>query len=208
MSGPEMSIKRQRSESDFTHVELSDVTESCFQLVGSGKFLTPRCRDMSVPILVISDVVVGSVESLERGDSKVSAVILCTVEETRAQGFLRWLRDIDADRECKVLVDDEKLALKVRIMANDNVMLFDRHASRIADVDGALRSLQGITMSCALELPCVWFSDDVYGITINLLEAHLSTDIRPPTCLISDECSVEDHPLSLMIEPSYVPFDG
>ena len=53
----------------------------------------------------------------------------------------------------------------------------------------------------------MWFTEASYGLTLNLIEANILTDGRMPVCLISDDNSI-DHPVSLVIEPSYVPFQG
>ena len=198
--------KRQRSESIFSFLNIEDVKNSSLQLIGSGKFKTPRCHDMTIPILILSSAKVINIQLLS--DANVSASLSCAICKKDAYDFYEWLLSIDTERNLMVSEEHDAIILKIRITSFDDVNFIDKNLSPMSTQD-AIRSLNlnGTFVKCALELPCMWFTDTSYGLTLNLIEANILTDGSMPVCLISDEDHV-DHPVSLIIEPSYVPFQG
>jgi hypothetical protein len=198
--------KRQRSEYIFSFLKIEDVKKSSLQLIGSGKFKTPRCHDMTIPILILSKAKVINIQLLP--DANVSALLSCAICKKHACSFYEWLVSIDKNKNLAISEEDDAIILKIRITSFDDVRFLDKNLSPMSTQD-VIRSLNlnGTFLSCALELPCMWFADASYGLTLNLIEANILTDGNMSVCLISDE-DVVDHPVSLMIEPSYVPFQG
>lgn len=196
--------KRQKSESIFSFLKIEGVKNSSLQLIGSGKFKTPRCHDMTIPILILSNAKVMNIQILS--DANVSALLSCAICKKDACNFYEWLLSIDTERNLVVSEEDDAIILKLRITSFDDVNFLDKSLSPMSTQD-AIRSLNlnGTFVKCALELPCVWFTDASYGLTLNLIEAIILTNGSMPVCLISDDDNV-DHPVSLIIEPSYVPF--
>jgi hypothetical protein len=198
--------KRQKCESVFSVLKIEDINNSSFQLLGSGKFKTPRCHDMTIPILIVSKARVMSIQLLS--DANVSASLSCAICKKDAWSFYEWLLSVDTERNLMVHEEDDAVILKIRITSFDDVTFRDNNVSSMSTQDAIrLLNLNGTFIKCALELPCMWFMDASYGLTLNLIEANILTDNSMPVCLISDEDNV-DHPVSLNIEPSYVPFQG
>lgn len=201
--------KREGSDSIFSFLKIEDIENSSLQLIGSGKYKTPRCRDMTIPILILSKAKVKNIQLLS--DSNVSAYLSCAISKKDVCIFYQWLLSVDADKNLMTSEEDDAIILKIRVISFNAVNFFDRSGSPM-NTQEAVRSLNlhNTFVNCALELPCMWFTEASYGLTLNLIEAIILTDDRMPVCLISDDDCIDhiDHPVSLIIEPSYVPFQG
>ena len=115
--------KKQRSESVFSFLKVEDIENSSLQLLGSGKFKTPRCHDMTIPILIFSNAKVINIQLLS--DANVSAYLHCAICKKDASNFYDWLLSVDTERNLVVSEEDDAIILKIRITAFHDVKFFD-----------------------------------------------------------------------------------
>lgn len=198
--------KRQKHESIFSFLKIENIENNCLQLIGSGKFKTPRCHDMTIPILLLSNAKVTNIQFLS--DANISASLSCALRKKDASNFYQWLLSVDVDKSLMISEEDDAIILKIRITSFDDVHFVNRNGSSINPQEAVrLLNFNHTFVNCVVELPCMWFTEASYGLTLNLIEASILTHSQIPVCLISDYDSI-DHPVSLNFEPSYVPFQG
>jgi len=187
----------------FSIIHAEHIEQSTFQLVGTGKFKTPRCNDMTIPIVLTPEMRVNSIESF-----KEKIVISCSTKfKNSFRGMSEWLASLNDTLTCNTIVaHGDVFLMKFKVSSLQELHITDMHGVILSTAE-EIMSLTGKDIVCAIELPCLWQSDTQYGLAMNLIEAKILTSAP---CLISDDLEdiyADRHTIALDIQPAYIPFE-
>lgn len=187
----------------FSIIHAENIEQSTFQLVGRGKFKTPRCNDMSIPIVVTPEMRVNCIESF-----KDKIVVSCSTAFKKSfRGMSDWLASLNDTLECNTIVEHgDAFFMKFKVASLQELYITDMDGVFLPTAE-EIMSLTGKQIVCAIELPCLWESKTQYGLAMNLIEVKILTSAP---CLINDDLEdihADRHTIALDIQPAYVPFE-
>ena len=153
------------------------------KLHGDSKFKTPRCDDEKVPIIVLPECVTTGISVF--GTKEYLHVSYAPEERSKFEKITAWVQSVSSKPLYPIITDfKNKIQMKIRLPSEYSVL----------DIDGSEKDLKlsvGLTLQCAVEIPCLWETDDNVGLSFQMVQCKIK-----PSCMIQqmDE------------DPEYVPF--
>lgn len=171
---------------DDLHVFLVEDFPQNLRLFGESKFRTPRCPDERLPIAVLPECVTNGLATFR--DKNYLQVRLPRDAACKFDGVTRWIAEVSSKPLHPFLTEaDGELHMKIKLP----------HEFSVLNVDGSestrLHSSDGSTVRCAVELPCLWETDDSVGLSFQMVQCKI---IKNRECMIQH----------LDEDPQYVPF--
>jgi len=155
--------------------------------LGDSKFRTPRCHDDKIPIIVLPECVFNRISTFK--DKQYLHIDFQPPEKSKFSKIISWVQSLSSKPLYAFLndLDDGVFQMKVKLPAEFSIINTDGSETNY------FRSSNGSTITCAIELPCVWETNTNIGISFQLLQCKI---IKNQQCLIQ----------AMDEDPNYVPF--
>lgn len=159
---------------------------SDLKLIGESKFKTPRCIDDTVPIIILPECVTNGTSTFK--EKQYLHIDFPVSEKEKFCKLNSWMQSISSKPIYQFMNGlNDVFQMKVKV-PND---------CSIINTDGSetnhFHSSNGCTIRCAVEIPCVWESNENIGLSFQMVQCKI---IRNQQCLIQ---SIDE-------DPNYVPF--
>ncbi len=169
------------------HVCLVEDFPTDLLLFGDSKFRTPRCQDEKVPILVLPQCVTNGLSTFR--DKTYLHLTFPLADRCKFDRVMSWLEQASSKTLHPFLTEEGGgVHMKIKLPPDVSVL----------NVDGSetshFQSSDGSTIRCAVEIPCLWETDDRFGLTFQMVQCKI---MREKECMIE---IVDEN-------PQYVPFD-
>ena len=157
------------------------------KLIGNYKFKTPRCIDDKIPIVILPECITSGISTFK--DKRYLHIEFDSSEKYKFDKLINWMKSV-SNKTLYPLLNDLNGVLQMKIkLPND---------FSIINVDGSetnqFHSSSGSTIRCAVELPCLWETNENIGLSVQMVQCKILKNQR---CLIQ----VIDE------DPNYIPFN-
>jgi len=160
---------------------------SGLKALGESKFKTPRCSDDKVPIIILPECTTNGISTFK--DKQYLNIDFPYYEKDKFSELTSWVKSLSS-KPLYPFINDSGLGLiqmKVKLP----------HQFSIVNTDGSetnyFHSTNGSVIRCAVEMPCVWESNENIGVSFQMVQCKI---IQNQQCLIQ----------SMDEDPDYVPF--
>jgi hypothetical protein len=159
---------------------------SDMKALGESKFKTPRCNDEKVPIIILPECITNGISTFK--DKQYLHIDFPSSDKNKFLEIISWVQSLSSKPLYPLINDlDGIIQMKVKLPNEFSVINTDGSEANY------FHSTNGSTIRCAVEIPCVWETNENIGISFQMVQCKI---IKNQQCLIQ---TIDEN-------PNYVPF--
>jgi len=154
--------------------------------LGESKFKTPRCNDDKIPIIILPECVTNGISTFK--DKQYLNVEFPSFEKDKFSKITSWIQSLSSKSLYPLITDsDNSIQMKIKLPSEFSIINIDGSETN------QFHSTNGSTIRCAIEIPCLWETNENIGISCQMVQCKI---IRNQQCMIQ----------AMDEDPNYVPF--
>ena len=154
--------------------------------LGESKFKTPRCNDDKIPIIILPECVTNGISTFK--DKQYLNVEFPSFEKDKFSKITSWIQSLSSKPLYPLITDlDNSIQMKIKLPSEFSIINTDGSETN------QFHSTNGSTIRCAVEIPCLWETNENIGISCQMVQCKI---IKNQQCMIQ----------AMDEDPNYVPF--
>jgi hypothetical protein len=144
------------------------------KLIGESKFKTPRCTDEKIPIVVFPECTTSGISTFK--DKQYLHVDFKYSEKYKFDKLISWMKSLSQKTLYPLIIElDDFFQVKIKLPNDFSVINVDGSESN------QFHSSNGSTIKCAVELSCLWETNENIGLSIQMVQCKI---LKNQQCLI------------------------